>query len=71
MCLACELSQQPAVQNPSTIMMVIGYVTSIGMLMFSYAMIFSKRFASFFKKKAVKHIQKIHGYMQKSRKYEQ
>lgn len=46
MCAGCEFVTQQVTQQPSTIVLVLGYVSSTIILVFSYLIVFSKRFAS-------------------------
>ena len=58
MCAGCEFVTQQVTQQPSTIVMVLGYMSSAIILMCSYLTVFSKRFAARMHR-LVRHIPRI------------
>jgi hypothetical protein len=66
MCAGCELITQQVTQQPTTITMILGYIFSGGLILLSYAIVFSKKCSSFAYKICIRCINIVKKIFQKN-----
>lgn len=69
MCAGCEYVTQQVTQNPTTISMIVGYIVSAGMLVLSYAIVFSRKFSEYVRRRIVRGVAGIHSFIKNTYKF--